>query len=314
MRYIWNSKLFVGNFAALVLIKTILLPSSYQFALLLQDAPPLFKEGIIANTNELRVSLGLAALKENPTLNIAAAQKLQDMVQNQYFAHFSPEGVSPWHWFQVNKYSYTHAGENLAIGFLDPKSTVDAWANSASHRRNMVSSYYKEIGVAAAQGKIKDMEGIIVVQLFGTPTQQVASAPKSGFSIGLSQSAAQQTTPTPSPLKTPSPSPTPAALRPTPPVVASNDRPPLPATGITTDDGFTRVDTADPAPTLRSVGKALNNTFILYTFIIALTAIVALMFSELRRELLLKTVVHMALFALAALVPLLNLSRIALIL
>jgi uncharacterized protein YkwD len=314
MRFIWNSKLAIGNFAALVLIKSILLPSSYQFALLLQEAPPLFKEGVIANTNALRTSLNLAPLKESTVLNIAAAQKLQDMIQHQYFAHFSPEGVSPWHWFQVNKYSYTHAGENLAIGFIDPKSTVDAWANSASHRRNMVSPYYKEIGVAAAEGKIKDMEGIIVVQFFGTPTQQVAAASKSGFSIGLSQSGASQATPAPTPVKTPSPSPTPAVIRTSQPSIAINDTSALPGSGITTDDIFTRVDTADPSPTLRSVGKALNNTFVLYTFIIALTAIVALMFSELRRELLLKVVVHMVLFSLAALVPLLNLSRIALIL
>lgn len=305
-----------ANFAALVLIKTILVPSGYQFALLLQEAPAVFKQEVIANTNALRSSLGLTPLKESSILNIAAAQKLQDMVQNQYFAHFSPEGVSPWHWFQVNKYNYTHAGENLAIGFIDPKSTVDAWANSASHRRNMVSANYKEIGIAAAEGKIKDMEGIIVVQLFGTPAQQVASAPKGGFSIGLSQSAAQQASPTPvpSPIKTPTPSPTPAIIRTNPPVIATNNQPTLPAPGVTTDEVFTRVDTADSAPTLRAVGKALNNTFVLYTFIIALTAIVALMFSELRRELLLKVVAHMILFSLAALIPLLNLSRIALIL
>lgn len=308
----------VGNFVALVLIKTIFLPSSYQFALLLQETPALFRQEVIADTNALRATLGLAALKESSTLNIAAAQKLQDMIQNQYFAHFSPEGVSPWHWFQVNKYSYTHAGENLAIGFIDPQSTVDAWANSASHRRNMVSPNYKEIGIAAAEGKIKDMEGIIVVQLFGTPTQPVASAPKGGFSIGLSQSAAQQNTPAPTPAKTPmitpTPSPVPVIIRGTPPVIASNDQPTIPATGVTSDDVFTRVDSADPAPTLRAVGKALNNTFVLYTFIIALSAIVALMFSELRRELLLKVVVHMILFSIAALIPLLNLSRIALIL
>jgi hypothetical protein len=272
-------------------------------------------EMYISRTNAMRSSLGLSPLKENNVLNIAAAQKLQDMAENQYFAHFSPEGISPWHWFQVNQYSYTYAGENLAIGFLDAESTVNAWANSASHRRNLVNEHYQEIGIAAAQGKIKDMEGIIVVQLFGTPAQQVVAA-KSSFSLGLSKSAAQDIPATsPTALPSPSISATPMPARMTPTLIAQNTTAPtVPATGVSTDDVFTKVAASDPAPALRSVGKVLNNTFVLYAFIIALASIVALMFGELRRELLVSATLHLAIFALAALVPLMSMARLALIL
>ncbi|MCX6723023.1 MAG: CAP domain-containing protein [Candidatus Staskawiczbacteria bacterium] len=70
------------------------------------------------SVNQTRQSSGLKPLIENQKLNQAAQLKAQNMVANNYFAHTSPTGVSPWFWFLKVGYNYKYAGENLAIGIL----------------------------------------------------------------------------------------------------------------------------------------------------------------------------------------------------
>jgi hypothetical protein len=89
------------------------------------------------------------------------------MVKNQYFAHTSPDGVSPWHWFKSAGYNYKYAGENLAIGFYESEEVYNAWLNSPSHRANIVNPNYTQVGTAVLSGY--DQNGtIVVVQEFGT--------------------------------------------------------------------------------------------------------------------------------------------------
>ena len=68
--------------------------------------------------NQTRQSAGLQPLSENEKLDQAAQLKAENMVQDQYFNHTSPSGVTPWFWFLQAGYNYKYAGENLAIGFL----------------------------------------------------------------------------------------------------------------------------------------------------------------------------------------------------
>ena len=49
-------------------------------------------------TNEARVKNNQPALKMNPVLEKAAKLKASDMAEKGYFAHTSPDGVSPWFW------------------------------------------------------------------------------------------------------------------------------------------------------------------------------------------------------------------------
>lgn len=97
------------------------------------------------------------------------------MLEKNYFAHFSPEGVSPWHWLKTVGYDYSLAGENLAIGFLDSKEVHQAWLESSSHRKNILNPKYQEIGMAVLKGKFQDKEVTVVVQFFGTPSLSVSS-------------------------------------------------------------------------------------------------------------------------------------------
>ncbi len=130
---------------------------------------------IIKLTNHERNQNGLPDLAENKQLEQAAKAKAADMITFDYWAHYSPQGKSPWDFINSAGYKYTYAGENLARDFDDANSVVVAWMNSPSHRSNMLDENFREIGVAVADGKLGGREGILVVQEFGTnPSSPVA--------------------------------------------------------------------------------------------------------------------------------------------
>ncbi|HLN18854.1 MAG TPA: CAP domain-containing protein, partial [Patescibacteria group bacterium] len=134
--------------------------------------PVLAKEinnaNIIELVNDARQKNGVADLEEDKVLDKIAADKLEDMVSNNYFAHTSPKGINPWFWYEKNKYDYKYAGENLAINFVRAEDQQKAWMESPTHRKNILNSNYKEIGVAVGAGEINGQMGIIAVQEFGT--------------------------------------------------------------------------------------------------------------------------------------------------
>ncbi len=137
---------------------------------------------IIRLTNEKRAENGLSSLSYNATLAQAALAKGNDMINKNYWAHVAPDGTQPWAFFLNAGYKYKYAGENLARDFNDSTSTVNAWMASPSHRENMLSPNYKEIGVALVNGSLTGSETTVVVQFFGTgvadsiPVQNVSAA------------------------------------------------------------------------------------------------------------------------------------------
>jgi uncharacterized protein YkwD len=116
--------------------------------------------------NQTRQSAGLQPLAESQKLDEAAEMKAQNMVQNNYFAHISPTGISPWYWFSQAGYNYKYAGENLAIGFFDSEEVYQAWLNSPEHKANILNPNYKEFGTAVLSG-FGQGKTIVVVQEFG---------------------------------------------------------------------------------------------------------------------------------------------------
>jgi uncharacterized protein YkwD len=126
-------------------------------------------EKIIELTNQSRREKGLLSLEENKELVQAAKDKLNDMIENDYFAHTSPAGITPWHWFEKNGYDYRYAGENLAISFLTAEAQHRAWMESPTHRKNILNPDYVEIGVAVGAGKVNGKVSLIAVQEFGYP-------------------------------------------------------------------------------------------------------------------------------------------------
>ncbi len=120
-------------------------------------------------TNKARASESLPPLIRNSSLDVAAQLKADDMAAKGYFAHWSPDGTSPWYWFGQAKYTYAHAGENLAVHFTDSTAVVDAWLNSPTHRANIMNGNYREIGIGTAKGTYEGYDTVFVVQMFGTP-------------------------------------------------------------------------------------------------------------------------------------------------
>ncbi len=125
-------------------------------------------ERIIELTNEVRTRRGLAPLKLDETLAKAAHEKGLDMLENDYWAHISSNGTTPWSFFLKANYDYRYAGENLARDFDSPEGVVEAWMESPSHRDNLLSSKYEDIGIAVVQGDLSGSPTTIVVQMLGT--------------------------------------------------------------------------------------------------------------------------------------------------
>ena len=133
---------------------------------------------IIRLTNEKRAQSGLGALRYNPNLTQAAQAKARHMIDNDYWAHVAPDGTEPWKFFTDAGYRYRYAGENLARDFSNPSAVVEAWMASPSHRDNLMSTKYIDIGIGITEGDLSGADTTIVVQLFGTPISgETAPAP-----------------------------------------------------------------------------------------------------------------------------------------
>ena len=207
---------------ALFLYLQIFVVSAAGFYVIKLKAPQILgavtfsAQQIIDLTNQKRAENGLPALSYNPLLAQAAAAKAANMFSENYWAHNSPSGKTPWSFITGAGYKYVYAGENLARDFGDANSVVNAWMNSPSHRENLLEKNFKEIGVAVADGKLTGVDGILVVQEFGTPVSGVPTTPTVAQASPLPSPTSSPTSgPTskpagavsPSPVVSPSPSP-----------------------------------------------------------------------------------------------------------
>lgn len=138
-------------------------------------------DALLSETNGRREAMGLTKLTLNQQLSQAAAAKANDMFKNNYWAHNSPLGKTPWDFIVGSGYHYTLAGENLAKNFSDSQGVVNAWMNSPSHRDNIIKPGYRDIGFAVVNGVLNGEETTLVVQMFGTSaipvTEPVAKTP-----------------------------------------------------------------------------------------------------------------------------------------
>ncbi len=130
-------------------------------------------QSVVDLVNNDRANLNIPPLKVNQELTQAATGKANDMILHNYFAHVSPDGITPWQWIGRSGYDYLFAGENLAINFADPQSQHDAFMKSESHKKNILNIRYKEIGVAVITGKINGKQTIVTVQEFGAKANEL---------------------------------------------------------------------------------------------------------------------------------------------
>jgi len=114
------------------------------------------------------------AVTMNADLRVAALAHSEDMLDRDYFAHDTPEGVSPFDRMRNAGYLFAAAGENLAwrgtTGTLDIVQTVDDQHEDLfvdegipdrGHRVTMLNAIYREVGIAIVTGAFTRDDGVV---------------------------------------------------------------------------------------------------------------------------------------------------------
>jgi uncharacterized protein YkwD len=108
--------------------------------------------------NRQRARRKLRPLKSNRRLARAARVHAEDMIVRRFFAHVSPEGrdfiarIRDTGYLRVRRWL---VGENIGWGSQErstPEHAVRLWMASPTHRANVLSRRYREIGIAVAWG------------------------------------------------------------------------------------------------------------------------------------------------------------------
>lgn len=81
-------------------------------------------------------------------LKKAANRHSHDMERNNFFSHTGSDGSSMSDRISDAGYHWSWAGENIAAGYDTVASVMDGWIKSPGHCANIMSSHYKDIGVA----------------------------------------------------------------------------------------------------------------------------------------------------------------------
>ncbi len=167
-----KSLLFVITF---FLIGQVILSAVKQnYQQVLGSVTDISSQILLSLTNKEREHIGLIPLQLNDALVKAALAKAKYMFANNYWAHNAPDGTPPWVFIKQAGYDYTYAGENLARGFATSDDVVNAWMASPTHKENMLSSNYQDIGFAVMDGKLLGEDTTLVVEMFGNTKLPVA--------------------------------------------------------------------------------------------------------------------------------------------
>jgi uncharacterized protein YkwD len=104
--------------------------------------------------NRQRADHGLAALRGNSHLALAAWRHSRDMVVHNFFAHGDVLGRLARAGYLRGRRSWS-VGENIAWGSgssATPRAIVSMWMHSPGHRANILNGRFHEIGVGLVAG------------------------------------------------------------------------------------------------------------------------------------------------------------------
>ena len=133
---------------------------------------------IFCLTNEVRASYGLPAFRRDTRLDASARLHSQDMSSRGYFAHVTPEGLTPSS--RAAAQGYTNgAGENIAYGYASAAASMVAWMASAGHCQNILSSA-RDVGI----GTFGDVPAYYTMAL-GNYAYATSSVPSNGCPYDL---------------------------------------------------------------------------------------------------------------------------------
>ncbi len=190
----YRPHLIRGHGLAIVIALIVGVQLIYNFSqtgLVLGQKTDVTAEQLLVDTNAQRSAIGEQPLRLNVQLSYAAAMKADDMLAEQYWAHASPRGTTPWHWLGEARYEYAEAGENLAKGFHTTGGVVTAWMNSPDHRQNILDTGYRDVGFAVKTGYLDGKETTLVVAFYAKPVDsgsQLASSNQPAAGVGTGSS------------------------------------------------------------------------------------------------------------------------------
>jgi uncharacterized protein YkwD len=134
--------------------------------------------GVLLQLNGIRVAHGLAPLELSSKLSAAADEHTLDMVAKGYFEHNSLNGT-PFSkriegYYPSEGQSYWSVGENLywSSGTVDAAAGLKAWMASPEHRANILSTAWRQIGIASvsvrsAPGAFQGLNVTVITTDFG---------------------------------------------------------------------------------------------------------------------------------------------------
>jgi uncharacterized protein YkwD/uncharacterized membrane protein required for colicin V production len=100
--------------------------------------------------NDERRKAGLRPLVRDPAIDQVARAHAVDMLQRGYFAHDTPEGLSPFDRMRAGGVQFVVAGENIALA---PTVTLahQGLMESPGHRANILRPEFGRVGIGAAR-------------------------------------------------------------------------------------------------------------------------------------------------------------------
>ncbi len=108
---------------------------------------PIASDSLVTQLNKIRIANGLGPLQENSQLYLSANNKACDINDKRYWSHTDPADHTFDWWISKAGYNFYTAGENLARNFSDDSAMINNWMDSPSHKTNILSTDYTEIGV-----------------------------------------------------------------------------------------------------------------------------------------------------------------------
>lgn len=123
---------------------------------------PDLEQRMLDLVNQERARAGLRPLVADQELTEVARQHSTDMFARGYFAHDTPEGLSPFDRMRAANVRFGTAGENLALA---PTLSVahTGLMNSPGHRENILRPQFGRVGIGIMDG---GMRGLMVSQEF----------------------------------------------------------------------------------------------------------------------------------------------------
>ena len=115
---------------------------------------------MIERINQVRKEHNLAPVAANRQLARAAGMHASDIARNDLFGHRGSDGSRLEDRLDRVGFKFKLAAENVAGGLDSPEATVDAWMDSAGHRRNLLNPNMCRVGIGYAfvpvdKGRVK---------------------------------------------------------------------------------------------------------------------------------------------------------------